>query len=308
MAEAAEKAVEAAQTETPTSVDDIVFPEADLKKLDDALEGGKEKEISSEAESVETESDDEKDKTEEKDETDEDRELEEESTFAIDVEGKEKFTTEQIKKWREDSKDVDAFIASTREKTKELSESRKALKPVIELVKKFKDAGEKKSEITEYLIEELGISKEALDAAMAFEEGKFEDPLKEELATEKDARAKSDIKLVMLKDRIDFAKLHKISMKKVEEVEKYALKMNIDDPGQIVTLGTAYNEMRFPEMEEELKKLKAKPDVKISKLPDKTKGAADIKAKKAETFDDASYDEALKKDPNYQKLEGQLGR
>jgi len=309
-----EKPVEAAPTETLTNVDDIVIPEADLKKLDDELAGGKEKETSPEAETVVPESDDKKDEKEEKDETDEDQELEEEPTFAINAEGKEKFTAEQIKKWREDSANSEAFIKSATDRTKEASESRKSLEPVIGLIKILKDAGEKNAEIKEYLVEELGIDKGALDAAFAFKEGKFDDPLKEELATEKDAREKSEKELVLIKDKHDFCKRHNVKMSTADKVYDFALKMN-EESGQLFTLDTAYREMAHPKAEEELKELKDKikklesgPKVEITKLPDKNKGAADIKAKKAETFDDASFDEALRKDPNFQKLEEEIGK
>jgi len=294
-----EKAVEAAETETLGSFDKIEIPEDVLKAADE----GK---ILLKAE--EDESDKEKEvETETTDETDEDQEQDEESTFAIDAEGKEKFTSEQIKKWREDSVNSEAFIKSATDKTKEVSELRKSLDPVIGLVKKLKDAGEKVTEIKEYLSEELGIGGEVIDAALAFEEGKFDDPLKEELKTEKAARKKSDAKLALIEDKHDFCKRHKVNMDVADKVHDYALAKN-DEKGVLYTLDDAYDLMeKIPKLEKQIEKLKSesKPKVEITKLPDKKKGATKIAAKKPETFEDLK--ESVRKTSSFKQLEEEIG-
>jgi len=297
MAEETQETVEKAQAETPSSMDEIIIPEADLEILDDALSGKKKEEISSDAEKV---------KPEEEGKTKEEQEQEEEPTFAIDAEGAEKFTAEQIKKWRDDSKDVDAFISTTREKTKELSTLRKSLDPIIKLAKTMKDKGENNAEIKEYFIEELGISKEIVDTIFAFEEGKFEDPLKEELETEKTKGEQKDKELALIKDKGDFCKRHNVKQDVGDKVYDWALKKN-EETGEMYTLDTAYALMeKIPKLEKQIEKLKSKSTVEVTTVPAKQKGATTIEAKKPETIEELG--KSIKTTPEYKKLEEEIGK
>lgn len=282
--------------ETPNDFADVQIDASDKIFIDDEQPDDSAKKETDDSGSKTTKSEDDKEKSDEKtgstkegsadDKTDDPDKTGTEDKTGDDVKtgddatekkiaiGEKEYSEDEIKKFIEDSENNTSWQTTNTQKAQELSEMRKAIEPITQLMNKLKDKSEFSEDIREALKEEFGDdSIPLIDAALSFDTDKFAHPFKTELdeANEKIAAYEAE---GALRDEMEaLAETKKLKKSEVEAVKDFAVK-TFTETGEVMSLATAYKAMNFDQVKE---KADSKALPKIPDVSDKQKGAKDIK-------------------------------
>lgn len=265
-----------------TRIDDVRFDEADAKLLfdkEDATTTNIEEDTSEEVVEAQAVEDGETEETADAEEP------VEEPVFTLD---EEEYTKEQLLDAIKDSTNRKEWQTKNTQKAQEVSNDRKAIEPLVQLISRVKGNDEFKNVLGDAIEDELGEdARKEFDNAMEFDAEKSINPHKEELD-----KVTSELEAIRAEKAIEEAKAelktaNKLKKAEVDQVYEHALDV-YEKTGRILTLEEAYKQT--PIYEDRIKQkvlkeagLNKKP--KPPKTTKKSRGATEINEKSQKITD-----------------------
>lgn len=203
--------------------------------------------------------------------------------------GDEEFTEDAIRAALDDARNKSDWQKKNTVEAQRLAAMRKAIEPVIGLVKKLKEDGALASDIRDELVDRLGDEAAGLiDAALTFDEANHPNPFKEELETTRrerdEARAERDAERAISAELKELRKNYKLTESQADKVLEFATK-KFEETKQALTLDDAYRLMEF-------EKLKAKSEApKVPSTPGGHSPGARTITHAATSFDDIKVED-----------------
>lgn len=193
-----------------------------------------------------------------------------------------KFSTEDIELWRTDSVNRHEWQKSNTEKAQQLSDQRRAVEPLVQLVDKLKESEEFSETLKEAIEDELG--KEAgqlYEQSLQMDNKDLPNPYESELTEAREKLEAMESERELERSMSELRSTYKLNDKQVQEVLDFAVS-NFEKTDRVLTLEEAYKVMNFNKAP--APEPKSKPSVPVN-----VKKNVGIKAdtnKKASTYED----------------------
>tara|TARA_R100000152_G_C6752159_1_gene175850 strand:- start:279 stop:1250 length:972 start_codon:yes stop_codon:yes gene_type:complete len=193
-----------------------------------------------------------------------------------------KFSTEDIELWRTDSVNRHEWQKSNTEKAQQLSDQRRAVEPLVQLVDKLKESEEFSETLKEAIEDELG--KEAgqlYEQSLQMDNKDLPNPYESELTEAREKLEAMESERELERSMSELRSTYKLNDKQVQEVLDFAVS-NFEKTDRVLTLEEAYKVMNFNKAQ--APEPKPKPSVPVN-----VKKNVGIKAdtnKKASTYED----------------------
>jgi len=271
-----------------TRIDDVRFDEADAKLLfdkEDATTTNIEEDTSDEVVEAQAVEDGETVEASADEEAESEEEEVEEPVFTLD---EEEYTKEQLLDAIKDSTNRKEWQTKNTQKAQEVSNDRKAIEPLVQLISRVKGNDEFKNVLGDAIEDELGEeARKEFDNAMEFDAEKSINPYKDELD-----KVRTELEGIRAEKAIEEAKAelksqYKLKKAEVNQVYEHALDV-YEQTGRILTLEEAYKQT--PIYEDRIKQkvlkeagLNKKP--KPPKTTKKSRGATEINEKSQKITD-----------------------
>ena len=203
-------------------------------------------------------------------------------SFVYEDQDGSKFSTEDIELWRTDSVNRHEWQKSNTEKAQQLSDQRRAVEPLVQLVDKLKESEEFSETLKEAIEDELG--KEAgqlYEQSLQMDNKDLPNPYESELTEAREKLEAMESERELERSMSELRSTYKLNDKQVQEVLDFAVS-NFEKTDRVLTLEEAYKVMNFNKAP--APEPKSKPSVPVN-----VKKNVGIKAdtnKKASTYED----------------------
>mgnify|MGYP003131995472 FL=1 len=203
-------------------------------------------------------------------------------SFVYEDQDGSKFSTEDIELWRTDSVNRHEWQKSNTEKAQQLSDQRRAVEPLVQLVDKLKESGEFSETLKEAIEDELG--KEAgqlYEQSLQMDNKDLPNPYESELTEAREKLETIESERELERSMSQLRSTYELNDTQVQEVLDFAVS-NFEKTDRVLTLEEAYKVMNFNKAP--APEPKPKPSVPVN-----VKKNVGIKAdtnKKASTYED----------------------
>ena len=170
---------------------------------------------------------------------------ESDDSFVYEDQHGSKHSVEQIELWHTDSMNRHEWQKSNTEKAQELSDQRRAVEPLVQLVEKIKESGEFSESLKEAIEDELG--KEAgqlFDQSLQMDNKDLPNPFESELQEARDKLANMEAERQIDQSMTQLRSSYKLTDQQAQDVLDFAVK-NFEETNRVLTLEEAYKVMNF---------------------------------------------------------------
>ena len=207
-------------------------------------------------------------------------------SFVYEDQDGSKFSAKDIELWRTDSVNRHEWQKSNTEKAQQLSDQRRAVEPLVQLVDKLKESEEFSETLKEAIEDELG--KEAgqlYEQSLQMDNKDLPNPYESELTEAREKLEAMESERELERSMSELRSTYKLNDKQVQEVLDFAVS-NFEKTDRVLTLDEAYKVMNFNKAPEP----KPKPSVPVNvKKNVGMKGDAQKKPSSYEDIDVASF-------------------
>ncbi len=218
------------------------------------------------------------------------KESSQDEDYVYELDDGSRYSIDDIESWRKDSLNRHDWSKSNTEKAQTLSDQRRAVEPLVQLIDKVKDNQDFAETIQEAIEDELGKEAGQLFAqSLQMDNQDLPNPYQDQLQETQEQLANVQAEVELDKSLNDLQSKFSLSSEEVDKVLDFAVQEQ-QNTSRLLTPEEAYKIMNFEKMQSKPVEPKPKPSVPVNiKKNVGMKGDAKQKASSYEDIDVASF-------------------
>tara|TARA_R100000654_G_scaffold72539_1_gene104472 strand:+ start:1745 stop:2710 length:966 start_codon:yes stop_codon:yes gene_type:complete len=215
---------------------------------------------------------------------------EDEDDYVYELDDGSRYSIDDIESWRKDSLNRHEWSKSNTEKAQQLSDQRRAVEPLVQLIGKLKENTEFSSNVREAIVDEYGEEAGQLyDQSLSMNSQDLPNPYQDELHQSQDQVATLKAQIELDKYMYDLRSKFSLSDEEIDTVLDYAVNHS-EQYGRLLSPEEAYKIMNFDKVQSKPVEAKPKPSVPVNvKKNIGMKGDAPKKVASYDDIDVASF-------------------
>ena len=209
---------------------------------------------------------------------------EDEDDYVYELDDGSRYSIDDIESWRKDSMNRHEWSKSNTEKAQQLSDQRRAVEPLVQLVGKLKENTEFSSNVREAIVDEYGEEAGQLyDQSLNVKSQDLPNPYQDELHQSQEQVATLKAQIELDKYMYDLKSKFSLSDEEIDTVLDYAVNHS-EQYGRLLSPEEAYKIMNFDKVQSKPVEAKPKPSVPVNVK--KNVGMKGDAPKKVASYDD----------------------
>jgi hypothetical protein len=209
---------------------------------------------------------------------------EDEEDYVYELDDGSRYSIDDIESWRKDSMNRHEWSKSNTEKAQQLSDQRRAVEPLVQLIGKLKENTEFSSNVREAIVDEYGEEAGQLyDQSLNMNSQDLPNPYQDELHQSQERVATLEAQIELDNLMYDLRSKFSLSDEEIDTVLDYAVNHS-KQYGRLLSPEEAYKIMNFDKVQSKPVEAKPKPSVPVNVK--KNVGMKGDAPKKVASYDD----------------------